>query len=98
MNTLTHHNDSTRSQEYHLQTIVYNLEAKILELEAKLLQMTEKATNADVELQNFKANLENKLQMQINLPIPKPTVPDIIGSIIDKFLTRSKCATDEQKR
>jgi hypothetical protein len=97
MNTLAHHNDSTRSQEYHLQTIV-DLKAKILELEAKLLQMTEKATNADEELQYFKANLENKLQMQINLPIPKPTVPDILGSIIDKFLTRSKCATDEQKR
>jgi hypothetical protein len=60
MNTLAHHNDSTRSQEYHLQTIA-NLKAKILELEAKLLQMTEKATNADVELQYIKANLENKL-------------------------------------
>ena len=51
MNTLAHHNDSTRSQEYHLQTIVDNLKAKIRELEAKLFQMTEKATNADVELQ-----------------------------------------------
>ena len=61
MNTLAHHNDSTRSQEYHLQTIVDNHKAKIFELEAKLLQMTEKATNADEELQYVKANLENKL-------------------------------------
>jgi hypothetical protein len=37
--------------------------------------------------------------MQINnLPDPKSTAPEIISSIIDRFLEKSKCANDEEKR
>jgi hypothetical protein len=36
--------------------------------------------------------------LQNPVPFPKPSAPQILSSIIDKFLVNSKCATEKQQK